>query len=102
MKLVRKWALNRADLLLGIVALVVASAVAGMPVFSTSARLWLLGKTELDDTVATALLAAWVTILLAGVGAAIKVTSTRQNLTSLFTSSLTVAPPAVLPMYLSA
>ena len=88
MKLMRRWALNRADLVLGVAALAAASLVAAIPVFSKSVRLSLLGKPDFDDTMATALLAAWVTIFLAGVGAAIKITSTRQNLTSLFTSEI--------------
>jgi len=88
MMLARRWALNRADLGLGIVALCLISAVIAVPVFSKAARVSLLGKPDFDDAVATALLAAWVAIVLAGIGGGLKITSTRQSLTSLFTSEI--------------
>ncbi|HXP77103.1 MAG TPA: hypothetical protein VN823_23405 [Stellaceae bacterium] len=88
MMLARRWALNRADLGLGIAALFLVSAVVAVPAFSRAARISLLGKPDFDDTVATALLAAWVAIVLAGIGGELKITSTRQSLTSLFTSEI--------------
>jgi hypothetical protein len=88
MGLIRRWALNRGDLALMLAAVALVSAAAAMPIVSRSARVWLLGKPDLDQGVASALLAAWVAIVLAGLGAAVKVTVTRQNLTSLFTSEV--------------
>ncbi len=41
-----------------------------------------------DGKLVLALLTGWLTILLAGVGGAIKITSTRQSLTSLFRSEI--------------
>jgi hypothetical protein len=87
MMFLRRWALNRADIILGALVLSTMVLAAVVAVSSGSLRERLLG-TGSDGKLIAALLAGWIAIFLAGAGGAIKVTSTRQSLTSLFRSEI--------------
>jgi hypothetical protein len=80
MRSMRKFALNRWDLALGVLALLVIS----------SGAVWTIVFQIQDDdwTTAVAILAGLITILVAGIGAAIKITTRRRNLISLFSSEI--------------
>jgi hypothetical protein len=87
MMLLRRWALNRADFILGALVLSVMILAAVVAVCSGAVRNRLLG-TGSDGKLIAALLAGWIAIFLAGAGGAVKITSTRQSLTSLFRSEI--------------
>jgi hypothetical protein len=74
------------DVVLGLLAAIVLTAVAGWLVAS------LLRQTGIPAAdirpIISAIVAAWVAIVLACVGGAIKITSTRRNLITLFTSEI--------------
>ena len=74
----RRWALNRFDLILGLAVAFATTSAVTVTIFSGA-----LGK-----EIASAILAGWVAILLAAIGAAIKITSTGQSLISLLSSEL--------------
>lgn len=79
MSYMRRFALNRWDLALGVIALVVVTAFAAwvaLPIRSS------------NPTVATAILGGWITIVVAGVGGAVTITTKRRNLISLFSSEI--------------
>jgi hypothetical protein len=86
MMFLRRWALNRADLIFGaVVLLVMVLAV----VVAISSPIWeRLSGVGSDGKLIGALLAGWVTVFLAGLGGAVRITSTRQSLTSLFRSEI--------------
>lgn len=75
----RKFALNRWDLALGVVVLLVITAVAWAMILEP--------RQSLPET-AKAILGGWITILVAGVGAAVRITTKRRNLISLFSSEI--------------
>src|SRR5215471_6790772 len=87
MLLFRRWALNRTDLILGLAAVVLTTIVAAVSLVSESAQ-HLLFKQEIGKEVAAPILAGWVAIVLACIGAAIKITSTRRSLISLLSSEI--------------
>jgi len=86
MLLFRRWALNRADLIIGFVAIVVVVAMGAF--FWIDSEKYLRESTSFSRNIAAALLSSWVVILLACIGGAIKITSTRQSLIRLFTSEI--------------
>jgi hypothetical protein len=81
----RRWAI-RLDVVLGVLAAILFSAIAGWQVAV------LLTQTAIPapdiKSIISAVVAAWVAIVLACIGGAIKITSARQNLITLFTSEI--------------
>jgi hypothetical protein len=76
--LARRWALNRIDLILGIVAAAVGTAIAVYLLLTS-------GPASANGSIAAALFSAWVA---ACVGGVVKITSTRRGLISLFSSEI--------------
>jgi hypothetical protein len=95
MRVQRRWALNRADLILGLLAATVGTIAAlylALRLSSPSATVVSPAQnasgTAPPNAIAVAILTAWLAILLACIGGVLKVTSTRQNLISLFASEI--------------
>ncbi len=84
----RRWALNRGDLVIAVVALVVITVLAALGILSQGAQSWAFGSATPDAKLTGAIFAGWVAIVLAGIGGAVRITSTRQGLTSLFSSEI--------------
>jgi hypothetical protein len=87
MNFLRRWALNRADLILSSLVLIWMIVAAVIAIASTQVWERLLGPGS-DGKLIAAILTGWITIFLAGIGGAVKITSTRQSLTSLFQSEI--------------
>jgi hypothetical protein len=83
----RRFALNRADLVLGVVFVSIITAAAAIPVISERARHFLFDQDNAKG-LAAALFAGWIAIYLACLGGAIKITSARQSLISLLSSEI--------------
>src|SRR5215203_4376777 len=95
MRVQRRWALNRADLMLGMVAATLGTIAAvylalrlSSPVPSLTPPSQTASSAPTANAVAVAVLTAWLAILLACIGGVLKITSTRQNLISLFASEI--------------
>lgn len=86
MKLFRRLALNRIDLIAGVVAIAIV-IVAGIVIWTIPESVNVKSAVS-DKDIAAALLGGWVAILLAMIGGAIKITSTRQSLIRLFVSEI--------------
>jgi hypothetical protein len=71
-----RWALNRADLILGSLVLIWMIVAAVIAISSTQVWERLLGPGS-DEKLIAAILTGWITIFLAGIGGAVKITSTR-------------------------
>jgi hypothetical protein len=85
--LLRRCALNRVDLILGLTAVLVATIAAVVLLVSDDVQK-LLFRQPVGKDLAAPILAGWVAIVLACVGAAIKITSTRWSLISLLTAEI--------------
>ena len=86
MKIFRRLALNRIDLIAGVIAIAIVIA-AGIVTWTIPESV--NAKSVVSDKgLAAALLGGWVAILLAMIGGAIKITSTRQSLIRLFVSEI--------------
>jgi hypothetical protein len=84
----RRWALNRADLILGILVLVTLTiVVCGLLGFPNGQQL-LSNDPETRKGITVAILAGWGTISLACIGGAVKITAARQGLISLLSSEI--------------
>jgi hypothetical protein len=85
-RFLRRWALNRADLILGLTVVFIVTVAASVALLFEVVRSFPLQ----DNTrgFAAALFAGWVAILLASLGGAIKITSARQSLISLLSSEI--------------
>jgi hypothetical protein len=77
-QLVRRWGLNRIDLMLGTVAAAVGTVIAVCLLLAPQ-------STSANESIAAALFSAWVA---ACVGGVVKITSTRRGLISLFSSEI--------------
>jgi hypothetical protein len=88
MRFFRRWALNRADLILGLASVFIMTLIASIPVASEYVRHLLFEPTENAKGLAAALLAGWVAIFLACLGGAVRITSARQSLISLLSSEI--------------
>jgi hypothetical protein len=97
MMFLRRWAMNRADILLGFAVFILMMIAAAIAICSDTVWSRLMGAGT-DGKLVVALLTGWLTILLAGVGGAIKITSTRQSLTSLFRSEIKALQFGLLTM----
>ncbi|HUI98560.1 MAG TPA: hypothetical protein VLX44_22610 [Xanthobacteraceae bacterium] len=89
MQTLRRWALNRADLVLGVVIAIGVTIGASLLVNSDSARALIFKDAALQKEIVGAIFAGWIAILLASIGAAVRVTLMRQTLISLFSSEIT-------------
>jgi hypothetical protein len=87
MILVRRWALNRADLMLGLSSLGILSVLLGVLIIDGSDR-FLPPDGDIRKGVTTALVAGWIAIALACLGGAIKITAARQSLNSVISSEI--------------
>jgi hypothetical protein len=85
-RFLRRWALNRADLILGLTLVLIITVMGSTALLSERVQS-LLPKDGTKGFVA-ALFAGWVAILLASLGGAIKITSARQSLISLLSSEI--------------
>ena len=97
MMFLRRWAMNRADILLGFAVFILMMIAAAIAICSDTVWSRLMGAGT-DGKLVVALLTGWLTILLAGVGGAIKITSTRQSLTRLFRSEIKALQFGLLTM----
>jgi hypothetical protein len=70
MMFLRRWAMNRADILLGFAVFILMMIAAAIAICSDTVWSRLMGAGT-DGKLVVALLTGWLTILLAGVGGAI-------------------------------
>ena len=87
MIILRRWALNRADLILGLLSLAVSTLLLALLVIAGS-DYFLPKDPETRKGLVTALIAGWITISLACIGGAIKITAARQSLISVISSEI--------------
>jgi len=85
-RLFRRLALNRIDLIAGLAAIIIMTA-AGILIWRIPGILGAKNGASHSD-ITGALFSSWVLILLALIGGAIKITSTRQSLIRLFVSEI--------------
>jgi hypothetical protein len=85
--MIRRWALNRADLILGLLSLAVLTSLLCTLVIAGNER-FLPKDPESRKALITALVAGWVAISLAALGGAIKITAARQSLISVISSEI--------------
>jgi hypothetical protein len=86
MILFRRWALNRADLILGLLSLAVLTLL--LVLLVRCGDRFLPSDPETKKGLITALVAGWITISLACLGGAIKITAARQSLISVISSEI--------------
>lgn len=84
----RRWALNRVDLHLGLTLIVLVTIGAVVLVTSVKAQHFLFGGKGVEAAVAAAILAGWAAIFVAAVGGLIRTTSIRRSLISLLSSEI--------------
>ncbi len=87
MMYLRRWAINRGDLILGLAALGAFSFFAVQLALPTELQTKVLGGSP-DKALLGAIVAGWTAIVVAGVGGALRITSARQSLMSLFASEI--------------
>ncbi len=88
MRAFRRLALNRVDLILGIVSLFFLTLIVGVVIWFDDEWHFLPNDTETRKAVVGAIFAGWLTIALACAGGAVRITASRQSLISLLSSEI--------------